>query len=359
MRKPGYASPFCRDLHSIFSEQGRFIANNEKEVENNEIRTELLPVAAAAVLQPLTSVKTVELPDESWFVDFMKKILKTAKWIAVVLLLITAILIGWLRFGRVLDSQIYRASYKDELIESEFDFREFNLELSDETKIHAALFQPEEGTPIKATIFHHAGNGMSLNDSQKHFYKPLLQEGYQVVSYERRGYGKSTGKANNSQTLMRDANEIFDQVVKFDEVKDSKVIVWGTSIGGIFATANAAARNNEISGLIIESAFSSFPDVGKVYAGEVGLQNFKFVIPLIVNNDFPTNREIKKIDKPVVIIHSVEDKKIPFQFAENIFENSNKGNTEFWKITGKHVRGIINFEREYVDKFNRIVDVAQ
>lgn len=285
----------------------------------------------------------------------MKKNLKIIKWLFLIFLLIIIIPIAYLRFSRVFDSLIYRADYKDEKIDTDFDYNEMFLYLSDSTKIHAALFKPQDTTKIKATIFHHAGNGMSLNDSQKRFYTPLIQNGYQVFTYERRGYGKSTGKADNSQTLKDDANEIFDKVLNFQEIKDSKIIIWGTSIGGIFATANASERNNKISGLIIESAFSSFPDVAKFYASEISLEKFKFIIPLIVNNDFPTNREIRKIDKPIVIIHSTEDKRIPFEFSEDIYENSNKANTEFWKIKGKHVRGIINYEQEYMEKFNSIL----
>lgn len=285
----------------------------------------------------------------------MKLVLKILKWLFLLFLTIGIVLIAYLRFGRVLDSQIYRADYTDEKIKTTFDYRELFLDLSDGTKIHAALFRPNDSLRVKATIIHHAGNGMSLNDSQKRFYGPLINEGYQIFTYERRGYGQSTGKADNSQTLRADADEIFDQVINFEEVQRSKIIIWGTSIGGIFATANAASKSENIDGLIIESAFSSFPAVAKFYASEVNLENFKFVIPLIVNNDFPTNKEIKKIHKPVVIIHSMEDKKIPFEFAEDIYANSNKENTDFWKIKGKHVRGIIDYESEYVEKFNSLL----
>lgn len=286
----------------------------------------------------------------------MKKLLKISKWSLLILFVLCFGMIAYLRIGRTLDPQIYRADYRDEAIESEFDFREMYLSLDDGTKIHSAIFIPPEESKAKATIIHHAGNGMNLNDSQKRFYAPLLNAGYQVFTYERRGYGKSTGESNNSQTLGRDANEIFDQVLEFDEVKGSKILIWGTSIGGIFATANAAAKNNQIDGLIIESAFSSFPKIGQHYASEVSLENFKFLIPLILNNDFPTNVEISKVDKPVVIIHSVDDRKIPFEFAEDIYENSNKQTTEFWKIEGKHVRGILNYEQEYVEKFDKMID---
>lgn len=286
----------------------------------------------------------------------MRIVLKIIKWAFVLILFLLIGTVAYLRFGRVLDSQIYRADYKDEKIDSEFNYQELYLTLSDSTQIHAALFKPHDSVKLKATIIHHAGNGMSLNDSQKNFYSPLINEGYQIFTYERRGYGKSTGKADNSQTLRSDANELFDQVLQFKEVKGSKILIWGTSIGGIFATANASAKNDHIDGLIIESAFSSFPAVAQFYASEISLEKFKFIIPLILNNDFPTNREIKKIDNPVLIIHSIEDKKIPFEFAEDIYGNSNKETTEFWRIEGRHVRGIMNHEKEYVEKFNLMIE---
>ncbi len=285
----------------------------------------------------------------------MKKLLKFLRWTVFIILLLCLGVIGYLRFNRTLDRQIYRADYKDEEIESEFDFREMYLSLEDGTKIHSAIFTPPGDSAAKATIIHHAGNGMNLNDSQKRFYAPLLNAGYQIFTYERRGYGKSTGEANNSHTLGRDANEIFDQVLEFDEVKGSKLIIWGTSIGGIFATTNAASKNDQIDGLIIESAFSSFPKIGQHYASEVNLENFKFLIPLILNNDFPTDQRIRKVTKPVVIIHSVDDDKIPFKFAEEIYANSNKATTEFWEIDGPHVRGIINYAEDYVARFDNMI----
>ncbi|MEL6638486.1 MAG: alpha/beta fold hydrolase [Bacteroidota bacterium] len=285
----------------------------------------------------------------------MKKVFKVVKWLFLIFVVLFAVAIGYLRFGRVLDGQIYRADYREEALATEFEHEEMYLSLSDQTSIHAALFRPADSVAVKATIMHHAGNGMSINDSQKRFYAPLIQAGYQIFTYERRGYGQSTGKADNSQTLRRDADEIFDQVVRFEAVKNTPIIIWGTSIGGIFATANASSKNEQIAGLIIESAFSSFPAVAQFYASEINLEKFKFIIPLILNNDFPTNREIKKIDKPVVIIHSVEDTKIPFEFSEDIYANANPESTEFWKIEGKHVRGILNYEAEYVDKFDGLL----
>lgn len=276
-----------------------------------------------------------------------------AKAIAVIAIILMGVLC-YVRLSRVLDPYIYKTNSGKTEFKSVFKHKEFRLELQDRTTINAALFIPDS-TKIKATIFHHLGNGMDLTTAQL-MYKPLLANGYQIFAYERRGFGESTGEANNSNQLKNDALEIFDQFKEMDEVKNFDLIIWGVSLGGIFATSNAAQRNMDIKGLVLEGTFSSFPDVAQHYASEINLENLKWLIPLLMNNDFPTDQEIKKVTKPVVIIHSTEDKMIPFQLGQNIFINSNKTNTTFWKIKGAHVKGIINYEREYVNKFNEILN---
>ncbi len=284
----------------------------------------------------------------------MKKSVKILGRVVAVIAILLIIFLSYIRFSRTLDPYIYKTDARKSQFRSLSKHRELTLDLNDRTKIYAVLFTPDS-VAVKATIFHHLGNGMDLNTAQL-MYNALLKDGYQIFAYERRGFGGSTGDDNNTLQLKADALEIFDQFKHLYEVEGTEIIIWGVSLGGIFATTNAAARNSDIKGLVLEGAFSSFPDVAKHYASEIKLENFKWLIPLILNNDFPTNQEIKKVTKPVVIIHSTEDKLIPFNLGQDIYNNSNKANTVFWKIKGAHVKGIINYEQEYVNKFNEILN---
>jgi hypothetical protein len=283
----------------------------------------------------------------------MKKVLKVLKWLGIGIILILIGVICYIRFDRVLDKYIYSANPPEEKFESIYKHQELFLNLKDKTKIHAALFQQDSIKP-KASVFLHLGNGMDLNQAQE-LFKPLIENGYQIFTYERRGYGGSSGNDDNSRVLKEDALEIFDQFVNLKEIKGTAVIIWGVSIGGIFATANAAERNDKIKGLIIDSAFNSFPEVAKFYAGQLHLENYKWLIPILLNNDFPTNEEIKRVTKPVVIVHSSEDKMIPFEFGKDNYENSNKKSSEFWIIKGQHAKGILNYTKEYISKFDKLL----
>lgn len=284
----------------------------------------------------------------------MKRVLKVLSKITAVIVILIMCILCYVRFSRTLDPFIYKTNSGKTEFKSLFKHKDLMLDLDDRTKIHAALFIPDS-SKIKATIFHHLGNGMDLNTAQL-MYKALLRDGYQIFTYERRGFGGSTGDDNNSHQLKNDALQIFDQFKKMEEVKDLDIIIWGVSLGGIFATTNAAERNNDIKGLVLEATFSSFPDIADHYASEIKLEHFKWLIPLLLNNDFPTNQEIKKVTKPVVIIHSTEDQLIPFKFGKDIFMNSNKANSIFWKIKGAHVKGIINDEKEYLKRFDDLLN---
>ncbi|MCF6240881.1 MAG: alpha/beta fold hydrolase [Bacteroidales bacterium] len=287
----------------------------------------------------------------------MKIILKVLKWIAISVFVILVIGIIYIRFSRLTDKMIYQTGNNYEVFESSFKHKELYIPLEKDIKIHAVLFKPDSIKPI-GTIFHHLGNGMTLINSQK-LYKPLINNGFQIFAYERRGFAKSTGNDDNSIILKNDAITIFDKFLELKDVKNTKIIIWGQSLGGTFATMNAVERQSKIEGLILEGTFSSFPDMGKVYARLLNLENFKWLIPLLMNNDFPAEKEIKEINKPTIIIHSISDDQVPFELGKKLYDSSNKSNTEFWKIDGKHIDGMNKYEKEYVEKFMKLINDAR
>jgi len=283
----------------------------------------------------------------------MKKIYTVLKWIVISILTILIVGIGYIRFTRFTDQMIYQTSNNYELFESPFNYEEIFIPIEKDIKIHAVLFKPDS-KPI-GSIFHHLGNGMTIMNAQT-IYQPLINKGFQLFAYERRGFAKSSGIDDNSITLKNDALKVFDTFLELEDVKNTDIIVWGQSLGGAFAIMNVAERQDKIKGLIVEGTFSSFPDMGKVYAHLLNLKHFKWLIPILMNNDFPAEQEIKKIHQPMVIIHSVADTQVPFELGEKLYEASNKSTTEFWEIKGKHIGGMNNYQEEYVEKFMRILE---
>lgn len=251
---------------------------------------------------------------------------------------------------------IYQTSRFDyEVFESNLNYEQLFFEVDKNIKIHGVLFKPDS-LPVIGTIFHYSGKGMHLNSSMQNSYKPLLEKGFQIFCFERRGFGKSNGEATNSLTLKKDALSVFDNVSKLDEVVNKPIIIWGQSLGGSFAVMNAVERQKNIGGLILEGTFSSFPDIGKVYAGALNLENFKWTVPLIMNNDFPAEKGVRNLSVPTVIIHSISDNLVPYELGRKIYEAANKNNTKFWEIDSKHIMGIYDYEEHYVGYFLRMIE---
>lgn len=281
----------------------------------------------------------------------MKKFAKILKWLTITIFTIIVLSVLYLRFSRFSDKMIYQTNgteYSE--FQSTLNYEEFYFDVDDAVKLHGVLFKPDTTATI-GTIFHYSGKGMYLNSSMQKSYKPLLDKGFQVFCFERRGFGKSNGQAINSLTLKKDALLIFDKIVAMENIAEKPVIIWGQSLGGTFATMNANQRQEKVSGLILEGTFGSFPDIGKVYANALNLENFKWIVPLIMNNDFPAKKEITELKIPTVIIHSKTDKQVPYELGKQIFEAANKSNTKFWDIDSKHIMGIYDYEDQYIEEF--------
>jgi len=286
----------------------------------------------------------------------MKTVLKIIKWIGITIVTILIVGISYIRFTRKVDKMIFQAeNFKSyEKLESKFSFEEKYITVAEDVKLHTALFKPDSIQPI-ATIFHPLGKGSDLLNVQN-FYPKLIKQGFQIYTFEYRDIGNSTGKSDNVQTLKKDVLFMFDKMLENPSITNKPIIVWGQSMGSAFAIMTANERQDKINGLIIEGGFSSFPDIVKHYAEFLHLKNFKWVVPLVMHNDFPAEKEITDIHKPTVIIHSTEDKAVPFRLGKKLFNASNKSNTQFWEINGNHVQGISLYEKEYVQIFINIIN---
>ncbi len=286
----------------------------------------------------------------------MKKLFTFLKWTLVSLLTLLIIGILYIRLTRKVDVMIYQASnFKPyEKFESSFSVEENFMTVDEDVKLHTALFKPDSIPPI-ATIFHCMGKGNNLLLVQKS-YQPLLDAGFQIFAFEYRDVGLSTGVSVNSQTLKTDVLFLFDELTQNPSVQGKPIVVWGRSMGSAFATMTASERNDKINGLVLEGGFSSFPDIAKQYAEFIHLENVKWMIPLVMHNDFPAEEKIKHITKPVVIIHSTEDTAVPFALSQKLYDASNKETTRLWEIKGEHIYGIKLYEKEYVKTFKDMVE---
>ena len=221
----------------------------------------------------------------------------------------------------------------------------------DTIKLNAILLKPE--TTPKATVlfFHGSAGNVSTYTS---ITKSLVDAGYQVFMIDFRGYGKSTGTPTHNN-IASDAQIVFNSIIKHDDIKNTRIIIYGASMGTQIATKIAKDNQSKVSGLILDGALSSFTDIALVSAPEAQKQ----VIAQYVISPYSAKEDIKEIiNMPKLIIHSKEDKSIPFSQGETVFENASQPK-EFWVYEGEHLESATKYPELLIQKINNLTNIKE
>lgn len=212
--------------------------------------------------------------------------------------------------------------------------------------INAVILKPLK--EIKATVFYFHGAGGNIT-SYAPLVEPMLQDNFQVILVDFRGYGKSTGIPTH-KNIATDGEKIFTEMSKMDGIKNTKKIIYGASIGTQIAAHLAKTHQSEISGLVLEGAMASFGDIAAVYAPEYKayLEN-SFVSPYSAKDD------VKSLTKiPKLFIHSKEDKDVPFTQGMMVFTNAPEPK-EFIEFSGQHLYGLMHESGKILVTMNKMV----
>ncbi len=184
-------------------------------------------------------------------------------------------------------------------------------------------------------IFFHgnAGNISHRLDSLKIFNSL----GLSTLIFDYRGFGRSEGKVSEEGTY-RDAEAVW-RYVRERNVPSGKIILFGRSLGAAIA-AHLATKHTP-AGLILESAFTSVPDVAaRAY----------WFIPArwLARFNYNTKAYLTSAKCPVLVIHSPDDDIIPFSNGRELFEAATEPK-QFLKIHGGHNEGFLVSGQSYVD----------
>lgn len=147
--------------------------------------------------------------------------------------------------------------------------------------------------------------------------KLLLQTGSSVLLYDYRGYGRSEGTPS-LQGICDDGSAAIEFLLREKGYSPQQIVLYGESLGCSVASAVAAARS--CAGLILQSGFTSLPDIGGVHLP------FTRIYPKLF---FPRPRLdnaqlVSRLKHPLLIIHGHRDKVVPFSHAQEIFRRASE-----------------------------------
>jgi uncharacterized protein len=255
---------------------------------------------------------------------------------------------------KILDGQDPRSIYQ-------MDFEHARIPTSDGITLDA-WFIPETGASRTILICHGAG---ANKGNFVWFLGPLIGKGYNVMFFDFRAHGASTGRTTTYG--IRERRDVLAAVewLKRERPRQSERIVGLGSSQGAMALALAAAEDERINAVILDSPFTSPYDLAQHHARRVPVIGPAFVDLVLAGmsaqtgTDFFTTSAVDAVarmgGRPVMVIHGDDDFAMPAEYAQRLY-NAAAGPREFWFGPGPHSNIITTDPREYEQRVFRFLD---
>lgn len=148
--------------------------------------------------------------------------------------------------------------------------------------------------------------------------RQLRDFGFSVLAIDYRGFGKSDGDYPSEQTVYEDARAAWRHLALL-QPDAGKRFIYGHSLGGAVAVdlaahlASHADATPVAGGLIVESSFSSLPDIARSFT-------YPWLpIQLLMSQKFDSVNKIRRVDVPVLIVHGAEDQYVPSHLSQKLY----------------------------------------
>lgn len=224
------------------------------------------------------------------------------------------------------------------------EYEQLNLTTSDGVRI-SGWFVPAKDAQFTVLYCHGNGGNLSYYLENAAFLNRL---NLNCLLFDYRGYGESEGKPTEKGTYL-DAEAAINYLVNEKHIAQSKIIIYGWSLGAAVATHLATKVN--CAGLAIDGAFTSYTDIAR--------KHFFFLpVKLFAKYNYRTIDYIKDINCPVMISHSRDDETASFKFGKKLFEEA-KEPKRFFETAGSHNEAFIQSEDIYEKEWLKWIKFLQ
>lgn len=213
-------------------------------------------------------------------------------------------------------------------------------------------------TPSKGVIVHFHGNAENLTSHYLFVYW-LAAEGYDVFTFDYRGYGGSGGKKSLNGSIEDGVAALRVARGRAGGSRD-RIVVVGQSLGGALALAALDRDGGEgVRGVVLDSTFSSYRRIARLKLGSVwptwALQ-YPLSALLISDRWAPERLIARRKPVPLLVLHAIPDPVVPYSEGRRLFEKA-PGPKEFWKIDGKgHTEALYGLASRYRPPFLEWLD---
>ena len=208
---------------------------------------------------------------------------------------------------------------------------EYDLALPNGHRVHVWHIAQAKNPAEAPTVLYLHGARWNMNGSVFRIAR-WHELGFNVLAVDYRGFGRSTELLPSEETAADDARLAFEEL-KRRQPDPSRRYLYGHSLGGALAIDLASrelkADPDAVAGVIIESTFTSIPDVvrGMKWGWVPG-------IGLAVTQPFDSVSKIRDVRAPLLVLHGTADSVVPHTMADTLYAAAGSREKTLVKIEG-------------------------
>jgi fermentation-respiration switch protein FrsA (DUF1100 family) len=187
------------------------------------------------------------------------------------------------------------------------DAEEVWIDTEDGERLHGWWMPTTAAEGIGHILFCH-GNAGNVGDRVV-TAGVLGAAGFDVLLFDYRGYGRSTGRPSERGTI-RDGRAARTAMLRRPEVETDRVVLHGESLGG--AVALRLAVEDAPAGLILQSTFTSVRDVARVH--------YPWIPQAVVPDAYPSLSLMGQLTAPLLVLHGEQDEIVPVTQGRALYE---------------------------------------
>lgn len=216
--------------------------------------------------------------------------------------------------------------------EARLDYEDAAFRTADGVTLHG-WYLPTPARPARGTVLHLHGNAANISGHWP-FVGWLPAAGYNVLTFDYRGFGRSGGKVTREGTIF-DAEAALDYLRGRQDVAGQRVILFGQSIGATIAAVIASRRHGQIAAVVMDSAFTGYRDIAAhhIYRNPAMLL-IAWWFPFGVSKSLDAIDHVPLISPtPILFMHGTADRIVPPAMSQRLYEAAREPK-EIWLIEG-------------------------
>ncbi len=178
--------------------------------------------------------------------------------------------------------------------------------------LHGFWLRQPGSAPRLTVVFSHGKSGNLASEVKWRHAEVLWQSGFDVLTYDYRGFGRSTGTSKDETTIAADARGALAFALTQPGVTVGRVMSYGHSLGSS-AAISIASTTPGLRALVVESGFSNGQAMAET-ADPLG-----FPVEWLLREPLANTQHIALVQAPVLIIHGDGDRQIPVEQGRDLY----------------------------------------